>query len=154
MAFSSSNGPAARNLAHARADIPDIPIFRPIFPIFRGRYSGGDIHIPGTHALIPLAFRFRTAFLRLQYTPQHLLQTLNEFLVAQRPTRAAVPAQVPEFLFRYGTVEERVPIRDDRQKRSNLHQTIVTSRQVRVGAAHGHWLGLATSRARTGLSST
>ena len=46
-----------------------------------------------------MAFRFRTAFLRLDDTTDDLLQMLKECFVAQRPARAIVSSYVPEFLF-------------------------------------------------------
>ena len=81
--------------------------------------NSGDTH------LIRVVFWFWTGLLRLEDTTYDLLQPSKERLVPERSTGADVLAQVPEFLFRCGTFEERVPVADHRQQGSNPDQAIV-----------------------------
>ena len=76
--------------------------------------NSGDTH------LIRVRLGFRAGLLRLEDTTHHLLQPSKKCLVPERPTRAHVLAQVAEFLFGYGTVEEHIPIADHRQQGSNF----------------------------------
>ena len=57
-----------------------------------------------SQSLIPEAFRFRAAILKLENATHPLLRTAEELLVTEWSTGAAVCAEVPEFLFRNGTV--------------------------------------------------
>ena len=54
------------------------------------------IHGARTHDLIRMVSELRTAFLRLEDATHHLFQTPKERVVPERPTGAAVPAQVSE----------------------------------------------------------
>ena len=66
--------------------------------------TSGDIH------LIRTILRFRSTFLRLEGTANRFFEPSSECLVSERATRADVPAQLPQLLFRHGAVQERFPI--------------------------------------------
>ncbi len=63
----------------------------------------------------------------------------RKVLPPQRPTRAGVPADVPQFLFRHRALQEGIPVADHRKQRSNFDQLVVLaiSRHLRMDEATG-----------------
>ncbi len=63
-------------------------------------------------------------------------------------------AQLDQFLFSNGTIEQTVPIGDHRQQRGDLDQVVIAARQVARVLLQRHSSGLPANFARTGFHST
>ena len=95
-----------------------------------------------------------TAFLGFQHAADKPLQSLQERLVPEWATRAAVPAELLQLLLPQGTVQQGVPVANHRQQGAHLGQTVVAPERCARALLHRHSPALSASRARTGFNST